>query len=54
MLTAKPVVIGGTFFEVVYVRDKLDEYKHWLTSSGSTTSRSPTAPSRSRASASSS
>src|SRR5204862_6464045 len=26
----KPVVIGGTFFEVVYVRDKLDEYKRWL------------------------
>ena len=26
----KPVVIGGTFFEVVYARDKLDEYKRWL------------------------
>jgi phosphosulfolactate synthase len=26
----KPVVVGGTFFEVVYVRGKLDEYKTWL------------------------
>ena len=26
----KPVVIGGTLFEVVYARDKLDEYKRWL------------------------
>jgi phosphosulfolactate synthase len=23
-------VIGGTFFEVVYAKDKLDEYKSWL------------------------
>ncbi|MBV8479350.1 MAG: phosphosulfolactate synthase [Actinobacteria bacterium] len=30
VLKGKPVVIGGTFFEVVYVRDKLDEYKKWL------------------------
>jgi phosphosulfolactate synthase len=30
VLREKPVVIGGTFFEVVYVRDKLDEYKQWL------------------------
>jgi phosphosulfolactate synthase len=30
VLRSKPVVIGGTFFEVVYVRDKLDEYKRWL------------------------
>ncbi|MGH2970908.1 MAG: phosphosulfolactate synthase [Gaiellaceae bacterium] len=30
VLKEKPVVIGGTFFEVVYVRDKLDEYKQWL------------------------
>jgi phosphosulfolactate synthase len=29
-LKEKPVVIGGTFFEVVYVRGKLDEYKRWL------------------------
>ena len=54
VLKDKPVVIGGTFFEVVYARDKLDEYKQWLTGLGITTSRSPTAPSRSRASASSS
>jgi phosphosulfolactate synthase len=26
VLRGKPVVIGGTFFEVCYVRDKLDEY----------------------------
>jgi phosphosulfolactate synthase len=26
----KRVVLGGTFFEVVYVRDQLDEYKGWL------------------------
>jgi phosphosulfolactate synthase len=30
VLKEKPVVIGGTFFEVVYVRGKLDEYKRWL------------------------
>jgi phosphosulfolactate synthase len=30
VLRDKPVVIGGTFFEVVYVRDKLEEYKSWL------------------------
>jgi phosphosulfolactate synthase len=30
VLRDKPVVIGGTFFEVVYVRDQLDEYKQWL------------------------
>jgi phosphosulfolactate synthase len=30
VLKEKPVVIGGTFFEVVYVKDKLDEYKRWL------------------------
>ncbi len=30
ILRGKPVVIGGTFFEVVYVRDKLEEYKTWL------------------------
>ena len=27
VLRDKPVVIGGTFFEVVYAKDKLDEYK---------------------------
>jgi phosphosulfolactate synthase len=30
VLKEKPVVLGGTFFEVVYVKDKLDEYKRWL------------------------
>ena len=32
----KPVVCGGTFFEVVFVRDKLDEYRAWLTKHGFT------------------
>ena len=36
VLKEKPVVIGGTFFEVVYVRDKLEEYKQWLSSLGLT------------------
>ena len=30
VLRDKPVVIGGTFFEVVYVKDRLDDYKRWL------------------------
>ena len=30
ILRDKPVVIGGTFFEVVYAQGKLDEYKRWL------------------------
>ena len=30
VLRGKPVVIGGTFFEAVYLRAKLDEYKQWL------------------------
>jgi len=30
VLREKPVVIGGTFFEVVYAKDKLDQYKQWL------------------------
>jgi len=30
VLREKPVVIGGTFFEIVYAKDKLDEYKAWL------------------------
>ena len=29
-LRGKPVVLGGTFFEVVYAQGKLDEYKRWL------------------------
>ena len=36
ILKEKPVVIGGTFFEVVYVKDQLDEYKRWLTRLGLT------------------
>ena len=36
ILREKPVVIGGTFFEVVYAKDALDEYKHWLTDLGLT------------------
>jgi phosphosulfolactate synthase len=36
VLREKPVVIGGTFFEVVYVKDKLDEYKRWLNGLGIT------------------
>ncbi len=34
VLREKPVVIGGTFFEVVYARDKLEDYKRWLTRHG--------------------
>jgi phosphosulfolactate synthase len=30
ILRDKPVVIGGTFFEVVWARGKVDEYKRWL------------------------
>ncbi|HEY2353661.1 MAG TPA: phosphosulfolactate synthase [Gaiellaceae bacterium] len=36
VLRGKPVVIGGTFFEVVYVKGKLDEYKSWLRDLGLT------------------
>ena len=36
VLREKPVVIGGTFFEVVYTRDRLDEYKAWLRELGLT------------------
>jgi phosphosulfolactate synthase len=36
VLRNKPVVIGGTFFEVVYVKGKLDEYKVWLRDLGLT------------------
>jgi phosphosulfolactate synthase len=36
VLKEKRVVIGGTFFEVVYARDKLDEYKRWLDDLGLT------------------
>jgi phosphosulfolactate synthase len=36
VLRGKPVVIGGTFFEVVYVKGKLEEYKAWLRDLGLT------------------
>jgi phosphosulfolactate synthase len=36
VLRDKPVVIGGTFFEVVYAKDRLDEYKQWLRDLGLT------------------
>lgn len=32
----KPVVIGGTFFEVVYLKGRLDDYKRWLSELGLT------------------
>ncbi len=34
VLRDKPVVIGGTFFEVVYLRGELDGYKRWLSDLG--------------------
>jgi phosphosulfolactate synthase len=36
VLREKPVVIGGTFFEAVYARDRIDEYKRWLNELGLT------------------
>jgi phosphosulfolactate synthase len=36
ILREKPVVIGGTFFEVVYAKDRLDDYKQWLRDLGLT------------------
>jgi phosphosulfolactate synthase len=36
ILKGKPVVIGGTFFEVVYAKGKFDEYKRWLSDLGLT------------------
>src|SRR5919205_1327369 len=36
VLREKPVVIGGTFFEAVYARDRVDDYKRWLTELGIT------------------
>jgi phosphosulfolactate synthase len=36
VLAGKRVVLGGTFFEVVYAKGKLDEYKSWLTELGLT------------------
>jgi phosphosulfolactate synthase len=34
VLGEKPVVIGGTYFEVLYAKGRLDEYKSWLQSLG--------------------
>ena len=36
VLREKPIVIGGTFFEVVYAKGDLDEYKRWLSELGLT------------------
>jgi len=36
VLREKPVVIGGTFFEVVYAKDELERYKSWLSTLGLT------------------
>jgi phosphosulfolactate synthase len=36
VLKDKPVVIGGTFFEVVYAKDRLEDYKRWLADLGLT------------------
>jgi phosphosulfolactate synthase len=36
VLREKPVVIGGTYFEVVYAKGRLDEYKAWLQGLGLT------------------
>jgi phosphosulfolactate synthase len=36
VLRGKPVVIGGTFFEVVYAKDRVDDYKRWLSELGLT------------------
>jgi len=36
VLREKPVVIGGTFFEVVYAKGRVDDYKRWLSELGLT------------------
>jgi phosphosulfolactate synthase len=36
VLAEKRVVIGGTFLEVVYTKDKVDDYKRWLVELGLT------------------
>jgi phosphosulfolactate synthase len=36
ILKEKPVVIGGTFFEVVYATGKVDDYKRWVSDLGLT------------------
>src|SRR2546426_12745462 len=36
VLREKPVVIGGTFFEGVYAKGQMDDYKRWLRELGVT------------------
>jgi phosphosulfolactate synthase len=36
VLREKPVVIGGTFFEAVVAKDKVEDYKRWLNGLGLT------------------
>jgi phosphosulfolactate synthase len=36
VLRGKPVVVGGTYFEAVYAKDRLDDYKQWLRELGLT------------------
>src|SRR3954453_2227665 len=36
VLRDKPVGIGGTFFEVVYAKNRLDDYKQWVGALGLT------------------
>jgi phosphosulfolactate synthase len=36
VLREKPVVIGGTYFEIVYAKDRLEDYKAWLQGLGLT------------------
>ena len=36
VLRSKPVVVGGTYFEVIYAKDRLDDYKSWLNGLGIT------------------
>jgi phosphosulfolactate synthase len=36
VLREKPVVIGGTYFEIVYAKGRLEEYKQWLRELGLT------------------
>jgi phosphosulfolactate synthase len=36
VLREKPVVIGGTFFEVCYAKNQLEDYKRWLEALGLT------------------
>ena len=36
VLREKPVVIGGTYFEVLYAKERLDDYKGWLQGLGLT------------------